>query len=74
MLRKLSSLIFIICLSPLLALVAIAIIIDDGFPIFFKQKRVGLNNVHFWIYKFRTMKKDTPDMLINLLFPQWEYM
>ena len=71
---KLFSLILIICLSPLLALVAIAIIIDDGFPIIFKQKRVGLNNAHFWIYKFRTMKKDTPDMLINLLFPQWEYM
>ena len=64
---KLFSLILIICLSPLLALVAIAIIIDDGFPMFFKQKRVGLNNVHFWIYKYRTMKKDTPDIATHLV-------
>jgi len=64
---KLFSLILIICLSPLLALVAIAIIIDDGFPIIFKQKRVGLNNVYFWIYKFRTMKKDTLDIPTHLV-------
>ena len=64
---KLFSLTLIICLSPLLALVAIVIIIDDGFPIVFKQKRVGLNNVHFWIYKFRTMKKNTPDIPTHLV-------
>ena len=64
---KLFSLILIICLSPLLALVVIAIIIDDGFPIIFKQKRVGLNNAHFWIYKFRTMKKNTPDIPTHLV-------
>ena len=34
---------------------------------FFKQKRVGLNNVHFWIYKFRTMKKDAPDIATHLV-------
>jgi len=64
---KLFSLILIIYLSPILALVAIAIIIDDGFPILFKQKRVGLNNTHFWIYKFRTMKKDSPDIATHLV-------
>ena len=64
---KLFSLILIICLSPVFALVALAIIIDDGLPMFFKQKRVGLNNVHFWIYKFRTMKKDTPDIATHLV-------
>ena len=48
-------------------IVAIAIIIDDGLPMFFKQKRVGLNNVHFWIYKFRTMKKDAPDIATHLV-------
>ena len=48
-------------------IVAIAIIIDDGLPMFFKQKRVGLNNVHFWIYKFRTMKKNTPDIPTHLV-------
>jgi Sugar transferases involved in lipopolysaccharide synthesis len=55
------------CLSPVFALVALAIIIDAGFPIFFKQKRVGLHNTHFWIYKFRTMKNDTPDIATHLV-------
>jgi O-antigen biosynthesis protein WbqP len=66
-LSKLFSLIIIICISPILAIVAIAIIIDDDFPILFKQKRVGQNNIHFWIYKFRTMKKDTPDIPTHLV-------
>ncbi|MBT7515716.1 MAG: sugar transferase, partial [Candidatus Marinimicrobia bacterium] len=33
----------------------------------FKQKRVGQNNAHFWIYKFRTMKKNTPDIPTHLV-------
>jgi len=66
-LSKLFRLILLICLSPVFALVALAIIINDGFPIFFKQKRVGLNNIHFWIYKYRTMKKDTPDIATHLV-------
>lgn len=64
---KLFSLILLICLSPVFALVALAIIIDDGFPIFFKQKRVGQDNTHFGIFKFRTMKKDTPDIPTHLV-------
>jgi O-antigen biosynthesis protein WbqP len=63
---KLFSLILIICLSPILALVSFAIMIDNGFPIFFKQQRVGLNNNLFWIYKFRTMLKSTPDIPTHL--------
>ena len=64
---KIFSLIFLICLSPILLIVAIAIMIDDGFPILFRQKRVGKNNAHFWIYKFRTMKKDAPDIATHLV-------
>ena len=64
---KLFSLILLICLSPILLIVAIMIIIDDGFPIHFRQKRAGQNNAHFWIYKFRTMKKDTPDVATHLV-------
>ena len=64
---KIFSLILLICLSPILLIVAIAIIVDDGFPILFRQKRVGQNNAHFWIYKFRTMKKDAPDIATHLV-------
>tara|TARA_A100001015_G_scaffold287306_1_gene356941 strand:- start:2135 stop:2596 length:462 start_codon:yes stop_codon:yes gene_type:complete len=34
----------------------------DGSPIFFKQKRAGKLDTFFYIYKFRTMKKNTPDI------------
>ena len=64
---KIFSLTLLICLSPILLIVAIAIIVDDGFPILFRQKRVGQNNAHFWIHKFRTMKKDAPDIATHLV-------
>ena len=64
---KIFSLVLLICLSPILLIVAITIIVDDGFPILFRQKRVGQNNAHFWIYKFRTMKKDAPDIATHLV-------
>ena len=49
-------------MSPILFIISILIFLDDGFPIIFKQKRFGINNKLFSIYKFRTMKKDTPDI------------
>lgn len=64
---KIVSIILLICLSPIFVIVALAIIIDDGFPILFRQKRAGQNNTHFWIYKFRTMKKDAPDIATHLV-------
>ena len=67
MLSKPSSLTLLICLSPLFIIVVLIIILDDGFPILFRQKRVGQNNAHFWIYKFRTMKKDVPDIATHLV-------
>ena len=67
MVSKIFSLTLLICLSPILLIVTIAIIVDDGFPILFKQKRVGQNNAHFWIYKFRTMKKGIPDIPTHLV-------
>src|SRR5699024_10515011 len=42
--------------SPIFVLVSLRIIKDDGFPIFFKQNRSGVNNKTFKIYKFRSMK------------------
>lgn len=54
------SLAGIIVLSPILLILCIAIKIDSKGPVIFKQKRVGKNKSHFYIYKFRTMKVDTP--------------
>ena len=70
---KLFGFLTLICLSPIFALVALAIIIDDGFPIFFRQRRIGINNNEFWIYKFRTMKKETPDIPTHLIKEKQDY-
>lgn len=54
------SLIGLIVLSPVFLILILAIRIDSKGPILFKQKRVGLNKSHFMIFKFRTMRIDTP--------------
>lgn len=50
----------IIVLSPVFLIIAVAIVVDDPGPIFFKQKRVGKNKKLFKILKFRSMKMSTP--------------
>lgn len=50
-----SSLCGILILLPLFVILAFAVVIDTGFPVFFLQKRVGLYGRPFYIYKFRTM-------------------
>lgn len=50
----------IIVLSPVLLILVIAIKLDSPGPVLFKQKRVGLHKSHFNIWKFRTMRIDTP--------------
>ena len=50
------SLIFIIILLPFFVLVALLIIIDSGFPVFFVQKRVGEGGKQFKMFKYRTMR------------------
>lgn len=53
------SLIAIVLLSPLMLLISLIILIDDGRPILFSQERVGYNDRLFKIKKFRTMKNGT---------------
>jgi O-antigen biosynthesis protein WbqP len=59
---------------PIFILVALAIILEDGYPIFFKQKRVGINYSFFNIYKFRSMKKNTPNVATHLLSNPDQYL
>lgn len=57
------SLLAITLLSPLLLAISVVIMITDGTPVFFSQRRVGLDGKIFKCYKFRTMRKDTPPYL-----------
>jgi O-antigen biosynthesis protein WbqP len=74
MLNRIAALFLLIILSPIFIIVGLLIFIQDGFPVFFKQKRVGLNYSFFYIYKFRTMKKDTPNVATHLLTNPEQYL
>jgi O-antigen biosynthesis protein WbqP len=74
MLNRIFALLLLLILSPLFLLVAISIFIEDGMPIFFKQKRVGINYTFFNIYKFRSMKKNTPNVATHLLTNPDQYL
>ncbi|GAF23686.1 LOW QUALITY PROTEIN: undecaprenyl-phosphate galactosephosphotransferase [Bacillus sp. JCM 19047] len=54
------SIVGFIILSPIFLLLIIAIKVESKGPILFKQKRIAINKTHFNIYKFRTMRIDTP--------------
>ncbi|MEA3266846.1 MAG: sugar transferase [Candidatus Fermentibacteria bacterium] len=48
--------VFITVLSPVFLLAAVAIIIDSGFPVFYRQTRLGKDNKPFKMLKFRSMR------------------
>ena len=50
--------ILLVILSPLLLIISLAVYVDVGKPIFFAQKRPGLSEKIFKLYKFRTMKDE----------------
>lgn len=61
------SLMGIIVLSPIILIVALAVKLTSPGPMLFKQRRIGKNNNEFQIYKFRTMRIDTPNVPTHLL-------
>jgi O-antigen biosynthesis protein WbqP len=74
MLNRLFALIVFLILFPIFLVVALVIFIEDGSPVFFNQKRVGINYSFFNIYKFRSMKKNTPNVATHLLTNPDQYL
>jgi len=74
MFNRVLALIIFFILSPLFIILAIVILIEDGFPVFFTQKRVGINYSFFKIYKFRSMKNNTPNVATHLLTNPDQYI
>jgi len=55
------SLVGFLILIPLFPFIALAIIIDDGFPVIFRQTRVGKNGEQFKLLKFRSMRRNAEE-------------
>lgn len=69
------SLLGIIFLSWLLVILAVIVKCTSRGPILFCQRRIGINKKEFFIYKFRTMRIDTPkDMPTHLLENPEQYI
>ena len=72
--NRLFALFLLILLSPFFIIIAVVIYLEDGFPVFFTQKRVGIHYSFFNIYKFRSMKKNTPNVATHLLTNPDQYL
>lgn len=67
----------LVILSPIFLGLSAAIKAEEGIhaPVFFSQKRVGIHKSHFMLYKFRSMRVDTPhDMPTHLLSDPDQYL
>jgi O-antigen biosynthesis protein WbqP len=62
------ALVWLVLFWWLLAILALCVKLEDGGAVLFKQRRIGINKREFYIYKFRTMRADTPkDVPTHLL-------
>jgi exopolysaccharide biosynthesis polyprenyl glycosylphosphotransferase len=60
----------LVIVSPLLVLVTAAVALEEGSPILFRQRRVGLDGREFEMLKFRTMRAPEPTELVEALLPR----
>lgn len=65
--RNLICIIGLIIIFPFMLFASLAILIEDGMPIFFIQERLGKNQLIFKIIKIRTLKKESPNTGTHLL-------
>ena len=72
--NRIFAILLFFVLAPFFLAVALIIYIEDGSPVLFKQKRVGVNYTFFYIYKFRSMKKNTPNVATHLLSDPEQYL
>jgi O-antigen biosynthesis protein WbqP len=74
MLNRFFAILLLVLFAPIFILVALFILFEDGFPVFFTQNRVGEKYTFFNIYKFRSMKKNTPNVATHLLKNPAQYI
>lgn len=68
------ALVLLLFLIPLFLVISIFIFVEDGMPVLFSQKRVGIDYTFFKMYKFRSMKKSTPNVATHLLTNSQKYI
>lgn len=69
-----TSLLLLFILAPILLILMLTIKLTSNGPIFFTQRRIGRNNKEFILFKFRTMKIDTPNVATHLLEKPEQYI
>lgn len=63
-----------VVLAPVLLVVALAVRLTSPGPALFRTQRVGRHNALFTMYKFRTMRTDTPQVATHLLADPARYL
>jgi len=67
MIDRIMAVLLLLLFSPILMVAFLLLLVEDGFPLIFKQQRVGKNDKDFYIYKIRSMRRETPQVSTNEL-------
>lgn len=65
-----ASSVLLLCLAPLLALIAVSVRLSSAGPVFFRQERIGINGSRFQMLKFRSMVTNAEELLGQLALQQ----